>query len=284
MFAKIRHDNGHWTVNINGQQYYVHTDNDKYDALVECINAQDEEEFENVFNSDCDALSKWVGSDGDFTFDRGVITYQGNEIHRVITDRIFRHMEQGVDHKYLLMFLENLYKNPSYRAIQELYTFMEHKHLPISDDGCLIAYKYVSIYNGEDITDKNGNTLTNGDRVDSHTGKTHRNNVGDVVFMPRHQVDDNFNNGCSRGLHIGSWEYSGSGNGNSVVVKVNPADVVSIPNDCSCQKMRCCRYEVVKVLGDKPYESEVINNDNYDDEYIDHEDEYYEEDEFYDQF
>jgi hypothetical protein len=30
-----------------------------------------------------------------------------------------------------------------------------------------------------------------------------------------------------------------------VVVKINPADVVSVPSDCACQKVRVCKYEVV---------------------------------------
>ena len=31
-----------------------------------------------------------------------------------------------------------------------------------------------------------------------------------------------------------------------MIVKINPADVVSVPKDCDCQKLRTSRYEVVK--------------------------------------
>ena len=30
-----------------------------------------------------------------------------------------------------------------------------------------------------------------------------------------------------------------------MVVEINPADVVSVPNDCDCQKLRTSKYKVV---------------------------------------
>ena len=30
-----------------------------------------------------------------------------------------------------------------------------------------------------------------------------------------------------------------------VIVKVNPKDVVSVPTDCECQKVRTCEYQVI---------------------------------------
>jgi hypothetical protein len=61
-------------------------------------------------------------------------------------------------------------------------------------------------------------------------------------------VDDNPENGCSYGFHAGSIDYAGNFGGSDrrvVIVKINPEDVVSVPNDCECQKLRTAKYEVV---------------------------------------
>ena len=33
-----------------------------------------------------------------------------------------------------------------------------------------------------------------------------------------------------------------------MVVEINPADVVSVPNDCDCQKLRTCKYKVAALF------------------------------------
>ena len=32
-----------------------------------------------------------------------------------------------------------------------------------------------------------------------------------------------------------------------MIVKIDPSDVVSVPHDCDCQKLRTCKYEVVSL-------------------------------------
>ena len=93
--------------------------------------------------------------------------------------------------------------------------------------------------------------------------------------MARNKVCDNAENGCSYGFHAGSLEYAkGYGNGgNLMVVEINPADVVSVPNDCDCQKLRTCKYKVA-ALFERKLEEPLC------DEYGDYEDyEDYDEDE-----
>jgi hypothetical protein len=66
--------------------------------------------------------------------------------------------------------------------------------------------------------------------------------------MERRKVCDDAGIGCSYGFHAGSLEYAqgfGGGEKKIVIVKINPADVVSVPTDCECQKLRTCQYEVV---------------------------------------
>jgi hypothetical protein len=56
--------------------------------------------------------------------------------------------------------------------------------------------------------------------------------------------------------------------GKLVLVEINPADVVSIPLDCECQKLRTCKYMVVQEyevpLEDLTYESRYTTD--YDDD------------------
>lgn len=152
-------------------------------------------------------------------------------IHSVLTKRIVEMAAGGFDVNPMLRFMRNLYENPSKTAIDELYLFLEHHDLPITDDGCFLAYKRVR----SDFRDIYSGTLDN--------------RPGSVVSMPRNEVDDKRANTCSTGLHFCSREYLNSFKKNEsdrvIIVKINPRDVVSIPADHNNAKGRCCRYVVV---------------------------------------
>ena len=71
-------------------------------------------------------------------------------------------------------------------------------------------------------------------------------------------VDDNQNNTCSSGLHFCSQEYLssfGDSSSRTMILKINPRDVVSIPTDYNNSKGRACRYEVIGELGVNPEEA-----------------------------
>ena len=147
-----------------------------------------------------------------------------------ISRRILDFMSNNLPVAPLTRFLENLYNNPSRNSRTQLYKFLEHENLPITEDGCFLAYKSVQP-----------------DFTDHHTGKF-SNTVGSVLSIERRNVDDNPDNGCSYGFHAGSLEYATTFGGSDrkvVIVKINPSDVVSVPNDCEHQKLRTARYEVV---------------------------------------
>ena len=76
---------------------------------------------------------------------------------------------------------------------------------------------------------------------------TIRNNIGDVVTMPRNAVEDDPKVACHVGLHVGSFSYANGFGRHLLTVKVDPADVVSVPEDHGNQKMRVCAYTVVEV-------------------------------------
>ena len=109
------------------------------------------------------------------------------------------------------------------------------------------------------------------------------NKVGETLEMPRNGVCDDASYGCSSGFHAGSLEYAeGYGNGGHLmVVEINPKDVVSVPNDCNCQKLRTAKYKVVDHYktkladtycddyyeGDSDDDSDDESGESYDDGY-----------------
>jgi len=171
-------------------------------------------------------------SDGLCKIEGSKILYNGEEVHNTIVDRIFQFMNEGMPWEPLLKFLNNLMDNPSYRARNELYNFLENESLPVTEDGYFLAYKAV-----------------NHDFKDHWSGKFD-NSVGNTVEMPRPNVDDDCTMGCSAGLHAGSLDYVnmyGGSNSVKVIVKINPRDVVSVPTE-DARKLRCCRYEVISMF------------------------------------
>lgn len=148
-----------------------------------------------------------------------------------LVNKILEMDRKGEDCTKLLNFLENLVLNPSQSSVDELFLFLEKNKMPLTDDGCFLAYKRVRQ-----------------DYKDCHSG-TFDNRVGKIVQMPREQVNANRYETCSTGLHFCSKDYLGHFYGDNIMVlKINPKDVVSIPNDYNESKGRCCRYEVIAQL------------------------------------
>lgn len=164
----------------------------------------------------------------------GVVFYNGAPLHNVLTERMLRMMNEGFDINPMAKFLENLMQNPSRTAVEELYLFMEQGQLPLTADGHFLAYKKVR--------DDYGSYYDNGQT---------KNLPGTVVEMVRNKVDDNRERTCSYGLHFCSEgylpHYYGS-EGKVVILKINPADVVSIPSDYNNAKGRACKYTVIGTL------------------------------------
>ncbi len=240
-----------------GKDVKVHSTSSNYGKAVELIKAG---KFADVFNFDVKTtVEKFIktsaGGHAVVKIDNGVgyiyLSILNTEIplDSVITDKIMKMAEQGFDSRPLINFLGNLYRNPSATAIKELYLFIEACELPITEDGCFIAYKIV----------KN-------DYMDIYSG-TVRNMVGDKPSMHRQLVDDNRNNTCSKGLHFCSKAYLGhygSGsraNDRCMLVKINPADVVSIPSDYNNAKGRAWTYEVVGEVARSDWRATLATSD-----------------------
>jgi hypothetical protein len=259
----IKDNNNCWTVVIGSEIYTFNKQHANYDALLECVKAGDEVGFVEKCNIG-KTVQTW--SKNGFTFTDGILYYGKEVVAEEITAIVMQMIQEGFNEVPILNFMKRLYNNPSSRAVKELYSWLAHKSLAICEDGTFLAYKSVNIYDGEGFVDEYGRVVGSGCYVDKYTNRI-RNNIGDVNEMPRRKVDDNFEVGCSYGFHVGSLKYvlEVYGSPKQIICKIDPADVVSVPLDCDCQKIRCCKYEVVsefKAL--QIVEKEKVEEDWYD--------------------
>jgi len=234
------------TISKGGKTHIVGRQYAQFQSIVDALNEGD---FETAFDLADMATALTKQSGGAFEVKEGVVFRNGLPVHNVVTERIIKFQNDGLPYKPLVKFLENLMQNPSARSTNELYKFLEHKAMPITEDGCFLAYKAV----GQDyLSITSGKTEV---RVSEDGGKTFRtvtgkvpNNVGNILEVDRNQVDDNAERTCSFGLHAGALEYASTFGGSSarmVIVKINPRDAVSVPVDANAQKLRAARYEVI---------------------------------------
>jgi hypothetical protein len=220
------------TVFVEGQIFNINADHVNYEEILGACEDGDWEIVSDLADQ-TKAVEEW---DEDISVKDGVIFFGDTELHNSLTSRILSMIQQDKDATALVNFLSNLLKNPSNRSIMELYDFLAVSNLPITSDGYFLAYKSVG-----------------SDYMDRHSGKN-RHHIGDVVSMPRNMVDDDKDRTCSRGLHFCSLSYLrgfwGFG-GHTMILKINPADVVSIPADYDNAKGRCCKYEVLAEYGNE---------------------------------
>lgn len=246
------------TVIVEGKALTMNQDHPNFNAVMASLDDQKVEasDIKTLFNVGA-AIQDL--SQGNIVVKDGVAYYKNEEINNYCIDRAIAFMKENKPYKALLNFFDRLQANPSNRAVKELYKFLEHKNMPITPDGHFLAYKGV----GLNYMDK--------------FSREFDNSIGQVLEMTRNKVDDDADIGCSVGFHAGSYDYADGycgDNGRLMIVKIDPADVVSVPNDCECQKLRTCRYEVVNELEErKPLED--CYNDQYGD--LERDEEWHEE-------
>ena len=241
------------TVVIGSKPHTISKSHITFQKVLDAIKAQDWDLVKNIIEPVKVVLNYGKGNvsvQGESLF------WKGKPMHNALTNRMIAMLQEGFPVEPLVNFMENLMTNPSKRAVTELYGFLEKNSLPITPDGHFLAYKKVR-----------------NDYLDIHSG-TMDNSVGKIVEMERNEVDDNKDQTCSTGLHFCSQDYLPHfGNGYDsrvVIVKINPADVVSIPSDYNNAKGRACKYEVIGEIGNdgdkidnafnKPVQANASNN------------------------
>jgi len=214
---------------INNKPHTISKTHITYEKVKEAIKANDWLTVQDIIEPKKMVLNYGKGN---VSIQGEKLFWKGEELHNAIATRMIQMLQDDFPIEPLVLFMENLMNNPSYRAVKELYGFLEKNNLPITPDGCFLAYKKVR-----------------DDYLDCHSG-TMDNSVGSIVSMERNQVNDDKNQTCSSGLHFCSEGYLRHFGGERIMIlKINPRDVVSIPTDYDDSKGRACMYEVVGEVG-----------------------------------
>ena len=178
---------------------------------------KDNANFQNVRQALLDARYDDVGQyldvkkavenfvEGDIEVKDEVVYYKGYRLAGVVVDKLLEMLRAGMkDSAPLVNFIKNLQVNPSSNSVDQLYTFLGYKSLPISPEGKVLGYKGVQ----DDFYSNTGNRDTI--VVQGKVNANHQifNGVGETIEVARRSVDDNCDNHCSHGLHIGSFDYA----------------------------------------------------------------------------
>lgn len=220
------------TIVGNGRHVQIEKTHQQFEKIKQLLKERKFEEILEIVDTKT-KIKKYMNNKVEI--ENGVVTYNGVNLHGKLIDRILQFQKEDFDYEPLIKFLENQLQNPVESAVDSLYDFIEHGNMPITQDGCFLAYKCVGY-----------------DFRDCYTG-TFDNNVGQICKMNRMDCDFDRGNSCSSGLHVCTFDYIKSfySIGNRVmIVKVNPKDVISVPYDYSNAKMRCCEYEVIEEYKD----------------------------------
>lgn len=200
------------------------------------------------------------------------VYYDGEIIRDKLVDLILEAIKENRSPEPLILFLEKMKKNPNRESAESLWDFLEHNNMPICPNGDFLGYKSVR----DDFKDWHTNTKDN--------------SPGQTVTEDRELINSNRNIGCSTGLHVGSLQYVSDfhKDGKKIVIQQSPEDVVSVPHDCNHQKLRSCKYVVLRELEpgellppsytDEGYSLDDYEYDYKEDDYDDYEEEEYEED------
>lgn len=260
--AHIVSNSGIITLVLGKDSFTITKDHPHYEEIKEGLVDPDSELLRDLVDLP-QPLKAYTGGSGKVEVIGGEVLYDGEPLHNSLTDRILSLMEGGFPFKPMLRFLENLMENPSMQSVRELYDFLEHKNMPITEDGHFLCYKGTR----KDGTDRHSGTVMNG--------------IGDVISMPRNQVDDDRKKHCSYGYHVGTMDYVRSFCTERVIIcKVNPRDAVSVPSDHSCQKLRVCRYEIIDLYDGELDEAPVYTSDGSSPMTAWPEDEYFEDEDY----
>ena len=162
----------------------------------------------------------------------GVAVFDGLELPADVLSKIKELRDTGYSWGQHQKFWARCLLNPRRESVKDLFRFISNHNLTITTEGKFLAYKAIT-----------------GDFKDKHTNRID-NYPGCVVTMDRDKVAFDPNTACGSGLHVSNLRYAkgfASCNDIIVLVEVDPADVVSVPYDSNAEKIRTCRYKVLRI-------------------------------------
>lgn len=273
---------------LDGKPRVINREAEIFNLALSAIRSENIPKLREILDMKQTIVASVKSASQDVQIEGNRIMYGAREITGLVTTRIFEMLRVGLDIQPMLNFLNRLMQNPSKRAVDETFDFVDACSLPITEDGCVLAYRK----NGANYMDSHSRTVLSKPvalmgaaeqlKYEQPVIGGKENNVTmqivDGVFtvsMPRNGVDEDKDRTCSTGLHFCSYEYLKHFNGEHIlVVKIDPADIVAIPSDYNNAKGRCSRYQVVDEIQansaglpekeiNQHYVNEVVDNKEY---------------------
>jgi hypothetical protein len=233
---------------LQGQTRHIGPDHPHHAKILKKLRHEDWLDLETLMDV---KQSIYTFTEGCVTITPDGVCYDGEKVANAVVPAILDMMRQGLPVDPLGRFFGKLMENPSKHSVDQFWNFVENNTLTIHPDGDVLMYK--------GVTD---------DYKDNHT-KTFDNSIGQILEMRRNSVVDDPEVSCDEGFHAGGFGYVKSFSQRKMIVKINPKDVVSVPNDSASGKVRVCRYEVIAEYEAEifkkaePHKNPIISYDNY---------------------
>jgi len=235
------------TIFWDGKPYTLRSDHPNFKLARQAILDARYDDLESLID-----ITKSVENfvEGDIEVKDEVVYYKGHRLHGVVVDKLLEMLRAGMkDSAPLVNFITRLQANPSANSVNELYSFLSYKSLATTHDGMVLGYK--GVQGNFWSSTGNADTIV----VQGKTNERHQilNEVGATIEVARRCVDDNKDNHCSFGLHVGSYDYANNwagSDGRLLLVEFDPQDAVSVPTDCNFQKLRVSKYKVISDITD----------------------------------
>lgn len=229
---------------INGSQHTINKTHRFFNEIKQAILDNDAEKLNDLIN-----VKQKIEVETDYEIEitgDDKVFFRGTQVPEYLAKRMIDHISSQENSeeqqknmiKPLLKFAEKLLQNPTHDVREDLYRWLENGNMPICGDGDFLAYKVV-----------------NKDYHPLYVGSYgYDQSIGSIVEQPRETCETNRLITCSSGLHFCSYKYLKEGmcsniepgsDDHIIILKINPADVVSIPIDYELSKGRCCRFEVI---------------------------------------
>lgn len=267
---------------LDGNQHQISQDHPNFGTIKGKLASRDYSGLTDLLDIH-GSVRKWLAINPRFSLTDDLLALDGVAFSDAVSQKVLRMMNAGNDPQALLNFLVKVRLNPSSVAQKELLLFCAANNFMIHADGDILAYKSVT----QDYLDIHSQSvfykpaaLMDADEAAKYlrgeSGLGREKNVSvrvengvTIVSMPRYAVDDRREYTCSHGLHFAAHGYAQSFGGSGckmLVIKVNPADVVSIPSDYNNEKGRTARFAVVAEIPNtsKLPEREVYTDSDWD--------------------
>jgi len=144
---------GYITIFVEGKQHTIHATDSNFASAVTAFEASDWDGLYNILNP-AQVFQNLYAKYEQIEVKHGNVYVNDEPISSLIAGRILDFLAKGVDCLPVFKFITKLNLNPSARAVNELYTFLEHKFLPLTDNGNFLAYKalrsdYTDVHTGK---------------------------------------------------------------------------------------------------------------------------------------